>query len=291
MDAKIYHEIEKIMSRNLIIRGMDQAFIEGELRNAALELYQSETVVVLTGFVIKEFLVGETDGPIGALSVAHALETLGKRVVIATDSYSYNMIKIASQSNGFKGEIIEVPYKDTEVFLTRLLNQYQPTHILSIERPGRSKNGCFYSMNGIDMTDIVPDTDIMFTLAKKMGITTIAIGDGGNELGMGKAYSKIIDHVKNGHLICATVSSDYLLVAQVSNWGGHALVAALSILSGQSLLHDVDVEKKLLTALIDEGAIDGMTKKKMMTVDGLSMEENFLILNELIKAVKDYQIN
>ena len=123
-----------------------------------------------------------------------------------------------------------------------------------------------------------------------MGITTIAIGDGGNELGMGKVYSKLIDHVKNGHLICATISSDYLLVAQVSNWGGHVLVAALSILSGQILLHDEDMERKLLKVLIDEGAVDGLTKKNMMTVDGLSMEENFLFLNELLQSLKDNQI-
>ena len=68
--------------------------------------------------------------------------------------------------------------------------------------------------------------------AKKSGkITTIGIGDGGNEIGMGKVHQQVIEHIQNGQNIASTVATDHLVTAGVSNWGGSALVAALRILN------------------------------------------------------------
>ena len=54
------------------------------------------------------------------------------------------------------------------------------------------------------------------------------IGDGGNEVGMGKVYSKIIDSdIPNAKDIACIIPSDYLIVCSVSNWGGYALAAAI----------------------------------------------------------------
>merc|ERR1719330_1440974 len=59
----------------------------------------------------------------------------------------------------------------------------------------------------------------------------IAIGDGGNELGMGKVIDKIRTNPKisNGDLIGAVTSADHLIAASVSNWGGYALAAACAL--------------------------------------------------------------
>ena len=62
-------------------------------------------------------------------------------------------------------------------------------------------------------------------------ITTIGIGDGGNEIGMGKVQQKVIEHIENGRNIASTVATDHLITAGVSNWGGSALVAALRVLN------------------------------------------------------------
>ena len=68
--------------------------------------------------------------------------------------------------------------------------------------------------------------------AKKDGrIATSSIGDGGNELGMGKVMENVVKFVKNGECIACNVSSDYLITAGVSNWGGYALAVALYLLS------------------------------------------------------------
>ena len=60
-------------------------------------------------------------------------------------------------------------------------------------------------------------------------ITTIGIGDGGNELGMGKVFDKVVSHVPYGKDIASSVSCDYLITCGVSNWGGFGLAAGIYI--------------------------------------------------------------
>ena len=49
---------------------------------------------------------------------------------------------------------------------------------------------------------------------------TIGIGDGGNEIGMGKIpHETIVKNIPNGDLIHCRVPTDHLIVAGVSNWG------------------------------------------------------------------------
>ena len=50
-------------------------------------------------------------------------------------------------------------------------------------------------------------------------------------MGMGKTMENVVKYVKNGECIASSVSSDYLITAGVSNWGGHALAVALYVLS------------------------------------------------------------
>lgn len=71
----------------------------------------------------------------------------------------------------------------------------------------------------------------IFSAHESGKISTIGIGDGGNEIGMGKVQKRVIDCIQNGRAIASTITTDHLITAGVSNWGGSALVAALSILS------------------------------------------------------------
>lgn len=57
----------------------------------------------------------------------------------------------------------------------------------------------------------------------------LAIGDGGNELGMGKVIDAIRNNISKGELIGAVTPADYLITASVSNWGGYALAAAAAV--------------------------------------------------------------
>lgn len=273
--------IEDILVNNMEQRGLKKAFLKGQLKKAAESLLEGDTIIIVTGFAIKDAAVGETDGPIGAVSLAGALEELGKKVVLITDGFSGNILKSCTDVRGVRSTIEVINHDISTLHAQEIIDIYKPSHIIAVERPGKAQDGKCYSMRGEDISDIVPMMDELFEEARKVGITTIAVGDGGNEIGMGKVRSHVIDLIPNGKLICASFASDFLIVAGVSNWGAHALVASLSILSGINLLHDINIEILMLQNMVEAGAVDGCTKKKSVTVDGISLEENLKILMEL----------
>ena len=275
-------------------RGL-KAFLKGQLKKAAESmLLEGETIIIVTGFVVKDAAMGETDGPIGAVSLAGALEQLGKKVVLITDIFSGNILKSCADVRGVKSTIQVINDDINKQYAQDIFNIYKPSHIIAIERPGKALNGKCYSARGEDISDIVPMMDVLFEEAEKAGIKTIAVGDGGNEIGMGRIRPYVIELIPNGELIGASFASDFLIVAGVSNWGAHALVAALSILAGKNLLHDTNTEKLMLQKMVEAGAVDGNTKKKAMTVDGFSLEQNLKILMALkyvVQKVTEYVNN
>ena len=48
---------------------------------------------------------------------------------------------------------------------------------------------------------------------------------------MGKVRQRVIKHIENGPQIASNITTDHLITASVSNWGGSALAAALFVLS------------------------------------------------------------
>lgn len=282
-----FTKIEELICQDLGGRGLGKtAVIPGDLLQATEKLAESSTVLIVTGFCMKDALIGETDGPLGALSLAGALEKLGKTPVLVTDQYTSALLEKGTALKGLSSPLEIVPYEGAETFCSHLLKKYQPSMLAAIERPGRARDGRFYSMRGEDLTSLIPNTDPLFTKATELGIPTVAVGDGGNELGMGKIGHIIQNSVPKGAQICAVTSADYVLVTGVSNWGGHGLAAGLSLLSRQQLLHDREMEKNLLKALVKAGAIDGCSKKREMTVDGLSLEINLAVLEKLRQIVE-----
>ena len=121
-----------------------------------------------------------------------------------------------------------------------LLEALAPTHLIAIERSGRAADGRNYNMHGTDITSFTAPLDEWFLTAGKLRITTIGIGDGGNEIGMGRVQAKVKEVVKFGGQIGSVVTTDFLVVAGVSNWGAYGLVGALSLLTGEELLPSGD---------------------------------------------------
>lgn len=286
MNQIYYSGIDKIIRKNLENRGMDKIHLLGEIEAGSKSLYLSKTVMIVTGFVIRDTLTGETDGPLGAIALASALEQLGKNVILVTDIYTERILQNCCRIKGIKAPIEIVPRENAALFCDLIIQTYKPTHIVSIERPGMAQDGHYYSMRGEDLSDIVSNADHLFINAKRLGIVTLAVGDGGNEIGMGKVAPMIRKYVNKGEHISAVVSTDYLIVAGVSNWGGHALTAALSLLDSRMLLHDRFTEIQLLEEMVSSGAVDGCTKKSSLTVDGLSLEDNLEVLEKLRHLVK-----
>ena len=74
-----------------------------------------------------------------------------------------------------------------------------------------------------------------------------------------------------------------LLLASISNWGAYGLVAALSKLTGKSLLPSVEWEKEIVRKIIEKGAVDGVSGKAILAVDNLDLDKNAWALTELNK--------
>jgi hypothetical protein len=145
-------------------------------------------------------------------------------------------------------------------------------------------------MRGRDITEFTGPAHLLFEHAGTLAplVTTIGIGDGGNEIGMGKIpWSTIRKNIPNGGLIACRVPTDHLIVAGVSNWGAYALAAGVAVLRGNPLrdeLFDVEREREILRAMVEKGPlVDGVTAKPTVSVDGLSFEEYARPLRELAK--------
>ncbi len=279
--ANEFDKIEKIIQYNLSNRGLEKVKLHRQMENCVNSLNLSNTIVIVTGFPVKSAEIGETDGPPGALALAYALKMLNKKPIIVTDKYSEALIRAGAKALQLKTEIYIFREDKTDEQSEELVNKYKPDHIIAIERPGRSLDNKCYSMYGEDITCFCPNTDILFIKAKENNISTSAVGDGGNELGMAKIKDVVKTNVNKGEIICAQFETDNLIVAGVSNWGAFGICAGLSILNNKTLMIDDDKYEKLMKEIVKAGAVDGCSKKREISVDGISYEENLIVYNKL----------
>lgn len=291
-NGEVLEQIQMLISKNTAQRGMAGVDSRKDLMKVAEDLYQSKRVLIVTGFCIPSIGVGETDGPLGALSLAHALKRLHKEVLIVTDTYSEALLRAGLEVLKEEIHLLSIGGKNLEkediVYLKSLIfDAFSPDYLVGIERPGRSESGHCYTMMGKDITEYVPDTDFIFETCQERHIPTASIGDGGNEVGMGKIKDYVEKHVLLGDRICAKVATDYLIVAGTSNWGAHALSALLSLSHGKSLMYPAEIEMQILEAVVTSGGVDGVTSKRHLTVDGLSTYTYLQVYSGLYHLVEE----
>ena len=282
----MYHVIiEKVFRKNLESRYMEGVYLPHMFKGASDALANASHIAIVTGFVVKEAEAGETDGPPGALMMAKCFEQLGVRVSLITDAISERIMKVGMASLSVESDLFVVDNVSVEGLVDQLLVNEAVSHLIGIERPSRAKDQECYSMRGEVITDYVANTDILFHRARALGITTIGIGDGGNEVGMGSIRDYVHKNVPKGDLICATTEVDYLIIGGVSNWVAYGICGAISINRGKMLIHEAHVEEKLIEDIVAAGAVDGMAKKAIPKVDGVDMAGNLEILNEIREIV------
>jgi hypothetical protein len=272
----VMNRLEVLSHRDPGGRGLSARVPMGSLGPAAFDLLAGRRIVIITGFCVRSSLTGETDGPPGALALASALRILGKRVVLVSDRYSLPLLRSGAKVQGAAFRTLELPADpgETESLLDGLVVSFKPTQVVAIERPGNAPDGHRYSMRGEILDDIAPGADRLFTQdSESRGYSTTAIGDGGNELGMGSLRDGYMDSVSLGSRIFCSSPADHALTAGISNWGAYALAAALSLLSGVLLLETVEREREVLSAMLGAGAVDGCTRQNSLSVDGLAWDE------------------
>ena len=275
--------IEHLAARDPGGRGITDRAPGGQLFAAANELLTSERVILVTGFCIRAALIGETDGPSGTLALADALRQLGKHVVLVSDQFSSGLLAAGAAPFGeaFPLHTLSLQQEAADREIDVLLSTFSPTHVVAVERPGSAADGHRYSMRGEIIDDIAPAADRLLEPPFARGYATIAVGDGGNELGFGRLKEKLAARVEYGELIFCATGADYVLPAGISNWGALALVAALSIVSGRLLLRPPEHERAVLEALFNAGAVDGCTRRHEISVDGIAWPEYAATIGDL----------
>jgi hypothetical protein len=155
------------------------------------------------------------------------------------------------------------------------------------EVPAEHHDRC-HTMRGRDITASMSPAHRLFEVAgqKEPGIATIGIGDGGNEIGMGKIpWSIIRRNIPNGGLVACRVPTDHLIVCGVSNWGAYGLGAGVRLLRGASNktdLFDPEQEEALLRIMVEEGPlVDGVSGQATVSVDGLPLKRYLEPLKQL----------
>jgi hypothetical protein len=238
------------------------------LRLAALSLKSARRVLIVSGFYIPQAGAGETDGPPGVQALGEALAALGIPVGYATDTRNLPLFEALGLAPLFG-------------YSPHLLREWEPTHLVAIERVGRARDGRYYNMRGEALDPRGEPLDEWFIEAERRGIVTIGIGDGGNEIGMGRVFREVVGAIAHGPRIASVVLTDYVIVAGSSNWGAYGLVAALSLATGRPLLPSSERAAQAVRSLVQAGAVDGVTLRREEAVDGLPLEHSLAVLEQI----------
>ena len=230
---KQLEELEKIILDDPGGCGVQELREDNDFMKSVLTLSHANSVAVIFGFPCNAGCqnLEETDGPPGALSIAQALQTLGKKVVIVSEERNKELIEtsieILVSSGALKSKLDFLSCKDL------ILSKSEGFDCLvAIERTGLAEDGCHYTSRGRDVTEYLEPVDEVFLSAQNSSsMVTIGIGDRGNELGLGKIRKKVEKIMKNGAVLGCSVASDYVIMAGVSNWGGYAISVGLYLLA------------------------------------------------------------
>ena len=259
----------------------DEPLVETAAAPLCAAAAAGESVVLTTGFPIPPSNQPETDGPPGTVVLAGALAELGAEPVVATEPGVEAVITAVADALGIEPpETVSLAPSESTATVS-LLDSYDPGAIVAIEKPGPTADGSYRTAAGEAITSLVADSGGLFEAARERGIPTVAVGDGGNEVGMGGIRGAVETHIDHGETIACVTPADALVVAAVSNWGAYGIVAALSLGSGRQLLHDGDTERALLDAAVESGCVDGVTGEATASVDGISAQIHAAVVDLL----------
>lgn len=237
-------------------------------------------VIITTGFYILMSDAPETDGPPGAFAIGNAVRSLGHTVVHLADAPVAGMMSSWLGRTRDSTRVVDFPISadaaGNDQFVSDIVNEFQPALVISIERCSPDAGGIYRNMRGRDISPQTARIDRLFGL----GLPSVGIGDGGNEIGMGNLADVVAkaDQLPDQPAI---VGCDQLVISSTSNWGGYGLVAALSLEVGRNLLPDVDTDADCIRFLVDAGAVSGVSGEHDYLVDEFTLEENAAVLNAL----------
>ena len=236
-------------------------------RAARLILDNPGVVLIGTGFPVAGSF--ESDGPIGAIALYQVLLHLNYEPTIVC---APPISKIMSRSF----ETYELPivgWNESKKAVEVALRKLKPSLVISVERAGVTERGRYYNMHGEDITRFTAKFDLFF---KYGNCPTIAFGDGGNEIGMGNVY----DALKAMNTVPSVTTCDELVISTVSNWGVYGVVALMSHHLQKDLFALIDPEA-IASHLVENGCVDGITRRQELSEDGFPITVGVSIINKL----------
>jgi hypothetical protein len=313
-------------------RGIAPLFekVRGSLLNGArsLSAEKNPSVAIITGFWIMKKVMenpdgttqslgnaSETDGPVGTAHLAAGLARAGIPVRVVTDEVNESAVRaaLAEATHGLDSTIpfevvpwtlpdASIPLDNTLVentaratsCIASMVKRWKSdrvTHVIALERVGPARSdGRPHTMGGLDISAYTAPLNLLYEAGSW---TRLAIGDGGNEIGMGSLDRELIrrsiTNGKGGSIANAT-AADYLQVCGVSNWGGPTFLFALALVRpdmADTLLAGLTPEKDkaVLQAIIEKGpAVDGIRGTRELSVDNLNWEVHGEVLKQLWSA-------
>lgn len=315
--SDLIDEFDRLIRRDPARRGLIGSeshygpLCAGHLKGAATDLAErGKCVVIVTGFYVPHAdpPAAETDGPLGSVVLASALQKTGSEVFLLTDERCFPALLTAAEAAGIAPERVLCCPDCTTPWIDSFFNDgrgSELTHLIAVERVGpshtpdslirqsrcgkppvaeftasvsaESHNRC-HNMRGRVIDEYSASLHRLFERLPQYrpDVTTIGIGDGANEIGMGVIpWEDLVRRLEgdcSGRIPCR-IATDWNIVAGTSNWGAYALAAATLALRGEAdvLQHwDQSHEERILQYLVEKGpAVDGVTGRQEPTVDGM----------------------
>lgn len=281
-------------------------------RDIINKIQEKDKFLILTGWpILPAGPFGEMDGPPGAVVLSKAINQSCKAIPVFVHEEAINKViidacRLAGMSvleieealkAGNACSIINYPLDTNEEknanIHSKILDSINPSYVIAIERPGMNEKGQYHTRWGANVSEGVAKIDYLFKEAKRRGIPTLAIGDCGNELGMGKIKETLFDLFPEGKKckcpcsgsIAGIIESDITFISTVCNWGAYAITAGLAVLKEDpTILHDGVTEKRILLKCAENGAIDTSIMAPRATPESLSLNFHCNLV-ELIKEV------
>lgn len=282
-------------------------------KKLAKTVKEGDIVYILTGFVLRPFKKAETDGIISSVLLCRALvKALGAKPIIICPEENYKAVKELAACVGLHlfedmKDLMEIPVSMGVIRFTKdaakaaaqadeIIAKAKPSAVISIECPGANEKGVYHNATGLDVTELEAKQDILFEKLRAMGVLNIAIGDLGNEIGMGAisdTLEKYIPYAGKGACRCGCegglavkTKADNLITATVSDWGCYAMIASLAYLTENlDVMHDSELEKQAMETACHNGMID-MYGWLIPAIDGFGLEVNMSIVTLMREMVK-----
>jgi glutamate racemase len=265
-----------MMANNL--RGLSNFYVRSSAMPAADALLRAKHVMLLTGFSVAQNMP-ETDGPPGTAALGTALQKLGKRVTYVTDSSNAPVLKASvgaySQDAAAYTRFLKFDANhgaDAERHAKDVLDIHKPDLVVAIELPGRNAEGIRRNMRGVNIDPFNKPVDQLLIEANARRLTTIGVGDGGNEAGMGNLEG--IPRALDNTLMASAVPAQHQVTAWNSNLGAEVLAGLTLHKAGRgSEMQTAQQQDAAIRAALDAGAVDGVTRGKAAnerTPDGLN---------------------